>query len=407
MEAEFHDALEESISTSTSSPSDSQFTQNLKNTEKLDEGLNSTTVNRSSITSISHHESVTVDSPNPTPNLLHIITQLAIHVMGFQAKLLLNSVNFSIRLIYSSYMLFNNPYNIIRLGSSWLPNHDPALKLCARIGWALLWVAYCGFVLLSLLVSALVISGVIVKRVVDEPVQITEQLVFDYTKDTPTAFAPVISCTESALLVYKRKSKIGIGRFVGTRAVPVGHELKATVSLVLPESDYNRKLGIFQVRVDFLSSDNTLLTTSRRPSMLRFKSDPIRLLSTFLKLPSLLTGYPSETQTLRININGYTEKAIPLSCLRVAIEQRAEFAKGAGVPEIYSAFIKLESRFSFLKRMLWYWKWLIYMWISMMMFVMELLFTMLCCAPVIFPWVRRVGGYSVNIASDSHSKPPG
>ncbi|KAJ0693415.1 putative Seipin family protein [Helianthus annuus] len=402
----------------------------LKDNEKLNENLSLDSHGSSAITSVSdsqrvHDESTTVDSPNSGPDFLSMLAELVIEVISFQAKLLAKSVKFSIWLIRSSYMLICDPYGVIRLWrndlqggisgiwgicynscvklSNWFQTHESALKLCVQIGWGLLWLAYCGFLLVCLLVPAFVSGAVVVKWIVEEPLQITEQLTFDYTKDTPMAFAPVIYCPDSSFVVNDEKSKIG--SFAQSRVVPFGHELKAIVSLVLPESDYNRNLGIFQVRVDFLSSDGKLLASTRKPCMLQFKSEPIRLLSTFVKLAYLLTSYPSETQTLDMNFSGYSEKDVPLSCLRVVIEQRAEFAKGDGVPEIYSASLKLETQFPFLKRILWYWKGLIYMWISITLFITELLFTLLCCTPVIFPWVRRAGGSSINTAA--HNKPPG
>ncbi|KAM0054678.1 putative Seipin family protein [Helianthus debilis subsp. tardiflorus] len=355
----------------------------LKDNEKLNENLSSDSHESSAIISVSddekvNDESTTVDSPNSGPDFLSMLAELG-GISGIWG------------ICYDTCVKLIN----------WFQTHESALKLCVQIGWGLFWLAYCGFVLVCLLVPAFVFGAVVVKWVVEEPVQIAAQLTFDYTKDTPMAFVPVIYCPDSSSLVHNIK----IGSFAESRVVPFGHELKATVSLLLPESDYNRNLGIFHLRVDFLSSDGTLLASTRKPCMLQFKSEPIRLLSTFVKLAYLLTGYPSETQTLDMNFSGYTEKDVPLSCLRVVIEQRAEFAKGGGVPEIYSASLKLETQFPFLKRMLWYWKGLIYMWISITLFITELLFTLLCCTPVIFPWVRRAGGSSINTAA--HNKPPG
>ncbi|KAJ0852583.1 putative Seipin family protein [Helianthus annuus] len=145
------------------------------------------------------------------------------------------------------------------------------------------------------------------------------------------------------------------------------------------------------VRVDFLSSDGNVLASTRQPCMLRFKSQPIRLVSNFLKLASLLTRYSSETHTLDMKFRGYIEKDVHTSGSRVVIEQRAEFARRGSVPKIYSASLKIESRLPFVKRNLWYSKWLIYMWISVTMYIMELLFTLLCCRSIIFPWEQSLG----------------
>lgn len=147
-----------------------------------------------------------------------------------------------------------------------------------------------------------------------------------------------------------------------------------------------------KVRVDFLSGNGQRLASSRQPCMLHFRSLPIHLMLTFLKLAPLVTGYSSETQTLDIKFRGYTERNIPTSCLRVILEQRAEFTKGAGIPEIYEAYMKLESQPPFLKRILWSWKGTLYIWATIMIFTVELLFTLICCMPIIVPRLqpRRV-----------------
>lgn len=59
--------------------------------------------------------------------------------------------------------------------------------------------------------------------------------------------------------------------------------------------------------------------------MLRFRSEPIRLVTTFLKIVPLLTGYISETQTLDAKMNDFVEGDVPTSCLKVTLEQRAEY----------------------------------------------------------------------------------
>ncbi|KAI3680848.1 hypothetical protein L6452_35625 [Arctium lappa] len=391
----------------------------LKDDEKSNGNLNSGTVDLSSvsdgrqvndetdvssvITSVNGGERIndeytTSDSPISVTYLLFTLAELVIKAVGFQSKFLATSVTFPIWLMHSSYMFVTDPFELMMHGRncvlasvSWTINlltekNDSRWKLCFRVGWGLLWLAYCGFILIALLVPALLLSGVMMKWIVQEPIRITEELTFDYSRDAPVAFVPVISCPDSSSLELSEKSKIGSR--VESRVIPYGHELQATVSLTLPESDYNRNLGIFQVRVDFLSSDGRPLASIRQPSMLQFKSEPIRLLSTFLKLAPLLTGYSSETQTLDIKFNGYTEKHIPTSCSRVVLEKRAEFVRGGGIPELYGASLKLESQLPFVKRMLWYWKGMIYLWISMMMFMMELLFTLLCCTPIVFPWLR-------------------
>lgn len=151
-----------------------------------------------------------------------------------------------------------------------------------------------------------------------------------------------------------------------------------------------------KVRVDFLSVDGEPLESSIHPCMLQFRSEPIRLLLTFLKIAPLLADYFSESQTININFEGTTEGAKPTACLRVIVEQRAEFGPGAGVPEIYDASLILESELPLLKQILWNWKKMVFIWISMIMFTIEFLLVLLYFRPFIIPRVRVRGGSSTD-----------
>lgn len=142
------------------------------------------------------------------------------------------------------------------------------------------------------------------------------------------------------------------------------------------------------MRVEFLSENGKSLASFSHPCMLEFKSLPLRLLMTFFKIIPLVAGYLSETQTLKLKFRGYSEGVIPTSCLKITMEQRAEFRPGAGIPEIYDAFVHLKSELPFFKRILWYWRKTIFVWLSMTVFAVELLFALVCCRPVIFPRAR-------------------
>lgn len=79
----------------------------------------------------------------------------------------------------------------------------------------------------------------------EEPIQMKETLVFDYIKHSPVAYVPVPSC-----------AGVGCGEdcgeeIGGLRVIPPKHRLQATVALKLPESEYNKNLGIFQVLIFF------------------------------------------------------------------------------------------------------------------------------------------------------------
>ncbi|KAK9268197.1 hypothetical protein L1049_010640 [Liquidambar formosana] len=343
-------------------------------------------------------------------NLLVFLAGLVIKAIGFQFKLLITLFKLPIWLSYCCSMLVFDPCRTIRRGREylmrkllrlwgvvcecvspfiyeWLKEQKSMWKLALRFGWGLLWAVYVCCILCGLLASSFVVGGLMMRYIVEEPVQMKAALNFDYTKNSPVAFVPIISCPDVVRGVNSEERFL-VEKSMGSQVIPPNQKLQVTVSLTLPESDYNRNLGMFQVRVDFLSANGKALASSSHPWMLQFKSEPIRLLLTFLEIAPLVTGYLSESQTLKVKMRGFTEGDVPTSCLRVMIEQRAEFRPGAGIPEIYDASLVLESELPLLKRILWYWKKTLFIWVSMTLFMMELLLALVCCRSIIIPRVR-------------------
>ncbi|KAK1557834.1 hypothetical protein Q3G72_032791 [Acer saccharum] len=308
-------------------------------------------------------------------SLLVYLAGLVIKAVSFQFNLLISFVLFPIRVLFFSYMIIVDPFRTIKRGkeflllklynlckficgsvsplvSGWLKEHESIWKLVFRIGWGLFWAIYVGFILCGLLVFSILISGLFMRYLVEEPIQIKETLNFDYKENSPVALIPLTSCYGASCGVKCEENK-GSWLSSESRVIPIGHKLQVTVILTLPESEYNRNLGVFQVRVDFLSVKGKPLSSSSSPCMLRFKSEPIRLLLTFLRAAPLVAGYVSETQTLNVKLRGFKEGNVPTSCLKVKIEQRAEFWHGAGIPQIYDASLILESELPLFKRIIW------------------------------------------------------
>ncbi|EPS64811.1 hypothetical protein M569_09970, partial [Genlisea aurea] len=70
------------------------------------------------------------------------------------------------------------------------------------------------------------------------------------------------------------------------------------------------------------------------------------------------------------------------------MEPRAEYLPGAGIPEIYDAWLSLDSELPLLKRFVWLWRKTVFVWISMSLFLMELVLGLICCKPVLIPRIR-------------------
>ncbi|XP_006660888.1 seipin-2-like [Oryza brachyantha] len=314
--------------------------------------------------------------PTPTPSILESLAVLVIKAVVFQVSALISCLTFPIRLLQWWFLFVTDPLGLARRARAWalevagqatgavaarLGGGEGVGRMVARLAWGSLWAVYVCVVLCSILVMAFLAGGLLVGKVVEEPIQVTETLNFDYTKPSPVAFVPV------------------------QRLVPPNQRMQLEVFLTLPESDYNRRLGVFQVRAEFLSADGKVISTSNQPCMLKFKSAHMHFIETFLRSVSLLSGYSSESQVIRLKMRGITEASEPVMGVRIILEQRAEFSPGAGIPEIYAASLKLEAELPLLKRILWNWRWTLFVWSSMGFFVFELLLALVCCRPCIFP----------------------
>ncbi|KAJ8761163.1 hypothetical protein K2173_001219 [Erythroxylum novogranatense] len=355
-------------------------------------------------------DSVAEPLDSNSSNLLVLIAGLVINAIGFQINLFFSFLSFPIVVLYYSCMFIVDPFGAIRhvrrlcfrklvnLGGligrilgpllhDLLKDHKTIWKLVLRIGWGCMWSVYVCIILCGLLVLSVVIGALCMRYLVEEPMQIKEDLNFDYTKISPVAYVPIISsgglgCDGNGM------EKAGDIMNLKLRAIPRNHKLQIDVSLTLPESEYNQNLGMFQVRVEFFSAAGVTLASKSQPCMLKFQSEPIRILLTFLKIAPLVTGYITESQTLKLKVKGFTEGVVPTSCLKVVIEQRAEFQPGAGIPEIYDASLMLQSELPFLKRIIWCWRKTIFVWTSIMLFMIEFLFTLICCRPLVIPKTR-------------------
>ncbi|XP_021607328.2 seipin-2 [Manihot esculenta] len=350
-----------------------------------------------------------VNSPSEGCNqfsldFLAFFAALLTKFLGFQFSLMVSFLTFPIWLSYFSFMFMMFPFRTLRhirgyfikkllnfWGISGRNVTEKAQKsignIAVRFGCAIFWSSYVFFMLLGLLASGFVFGGLLMRNIVDKPVQAREMILnFDYTKTSPVAFVPVMpysGVSDPSGLVDKDDLKAAME--VGERVIPHNQKLQLIISLTVPESDYNLKLGIFQVKVEFLSARGKVTASSSHPCILRYKSQPIRFVETIVKSPSFLAGFQSETQTLNVEMNQFIEGLEPTAYLKVMLESRAEYKSGAGIPEIYGASLSLESDLPRLKRLIWNWRKTIFVWTSIVLFFVELMFFLLFCRPVILP----------------------
>lgn len=123
--------------------------------------------------------------------------------------------------------------NVSTFVHEWLKKRS----LKASRDYCSLWSGYVCAVLVGLLVSAFVMGGLLIRRMVDEPIRMKRSLNFDYRENSPVAFVPITAYTKLSPDTYLgEKNEIGMN--AGSRAISPHH---------IPESNYNQNLGIFQV----------------------------------------------------------------------------------------------------------------------------------------------------------------
>lgn len=233
-------------------------------------------VEESTLTTAIHDESVgdSADSMGEvndlSSNLLDYATGLVIRVIMFQIRVFVMLVKSPVSFMFHTWMFCVDPFGTMRKGKvfylwvlgrvwssvcefigpsvlRWLNEKKLFWNVAFRCGWGFLWSIYVSCILFALLVSSLVFSGFLVKGLVEKPFQMKQVLNFDYTKQSPVAFVPIISCSGVGGEHSSDENDIAVDRWVNKRVIPSKQNVQLTVSLLVPESGYNTKLGVFQV----------------------------------------------------------------------------------------------------------------------------------------------------------------
>ncbi|XP_059669048.1 seipin-1-like [Cornus florida] len=254
--------------------------------------------------------------------------------------------------------------------------HGSSLLL-RRLGLGFLGAAYVGMVLTVVMVLAVILGVGLVQFWVEEPVIVREKLYFDYTDIHPNA---VLSFGGGGggggfgfgFGGYNKNKKMG---------VPVGHTFYVSLVLLMPESDFNRDIGVFQLTAELISTNGDVIAKSSQPCMLRFQSLPVRLMRTFLTGIPLILGITSETQKIVIAVLKHKEGKPRTKCIRITLIPRAGTYS---LPQIYEAEIFLNSQLPRVKEIVRHWKWTFFVWTSLHMYIMLLAILGCCFRPLIF-----------------------
>ncbi|EOA22282.1 hypothetical protein CARUB_v10002880mg [Capsella rubella] len=240
-----------------------------------------------------------------------------------------------------------------------------------RTWFGIMGACHVSMVMVLALILAVVIGVGVVSLYVEKPVVVRDRLFFDYTEENP-----------SAVFSFDKKKR--------SFSVPVGHYVHVSLLLWMPESEINRRIGVFQLKVELLSLKGETIARSSQPCMLRFRSKPIRLARTFVMSVPLIAGIANEAQTMRIDGLRHQEKWPRTKAVRATLIPRAQTRT---LPQLYAAEIVINSRPPWIKRMAYNWKWTLCVWTSMYLYVPILTSLLWCFRPVLFPYTasRTIG----------------
>ncbi|KAK4356696.1 hypothetical protein RND71_025667 [Anisodus tanguticus] len=247
--------------------------------------------------------------------------------------------------------------------------------LLKKFGVGILGAAYEAMVLTTLLIVSGVLGFGLVRMWMEEPVVLREKLYFDYADVNPKA---VFSFVE-----FGGDKGGRIGGFNGYNiGVPVGHTMYVYLFLLMPESDFNRDIGVFQLVAEALSKEGLIMARSSHPCMLRFRSLPIRLMREFIMSVPLVLGLTAETQTMIVPMLKHKEGLPRTEAIRITMIPRAGTL---ALPQLYQSEIILKSQPPWYKDVVYKWKWTFSVWTSMYIYVTLLVFLLNCCRPLVFP----------------------
>ncbi|XP_021818413.1 seipin-1 [Prunus avium] len=247
--------------------------------------------------------------------------------------------------------------------------------LLKKLGFGFLGAAYVCMVLVMVLILSFILGVGLVNLWVEEPVFVRDRLHFDYTDPHPTA----------------------VFAFGG---VPVGHTFYVSLVLLMPESDFNRGIGVFQMSAELLSVNGDVIAKSSQPCMLRFRSLPVRLSRTFLMGVPLLLGISAETQKLTIQILEHKEGHFPRTqAIRVTLFPRAGTSY---LPQLYEAEILLNSQLPWTKHVVRSWKLTFFVWTALYIYVLFLIILILFCKPLLLPMTMITATAAANVSDQSY-----
>jgi hypothetical protein len=203
-----------------------------------------------------------------------------------------------------------------------------------------------------------------------------EELFFNFAEKTPTAMASFVEqpiywegsrSLENATgnnkgqqeqqinNIVKRSLKFlpWFSRKVQERIVSPYSTFDVHVKLDVPDSEYNRKVGMFQVKAELVNSGGETILDSMRPTLLRYQSPLVRWMKTLAYWPFHVAGFVEEKQTIDVRVFSKIRERRDFTRVAVKLLPRGQTKNGL-LPEIYSASATISLRMNILQKALYF-----------------------------------------------------
>ncbi|XP_065874757.1 seipin-1 [Euphorbia lathyris] len=252
-----------------------------------------------------------------------------------------------------------------------------SILLGRRVVVGIMGVIHVMMILTGVMILAGILGVGLVRIWVEEPVMVKDRVLFDYSELNPKAEFEFGEIRVNDDGIKRSKKEL----------IPIGHSFHVSLELLMPESDYNRHLGVFQLNAELLSANGIVIAKSSQPCILTFRSLPIRLIRTCIMSIPLVLGISAETQKMSVRILNHKEGYPRTKLIRVTLIPRPGTSF---IPQIYESKILMKSKLPWTKQFIRNWRWTISVWATLYIYIFLVIFILGCCRPVLFPMIGMV-----------------
>lgn len=129
----------------------------------------------------------------------------------------------------------------------------------------------------------------------------------------------------------------------------IGQPYRITVSIDMPESEQNLQLGMFMVCAELRDKETKLRSHSCRSSMLHYRSNLARTITTIVMSPLIVFGFKEETQQIPVELFTSYEDDVENPVTDVFVEIQTKQI------QFYSVTLQITAHFSGLRYIMFHW----------------------------------------------------